>query len=486
MASTLATAELTAAIDGSIFHSTPQDRLSRVGLRVPSYIGQRVEIVRGPTRNVKLPRDLAEVIGVNRDGSVSVRFFDASQGAYGESIPRGARVCVEGEDDCYLVPKIVAMQDAAMMLADEALVKAGYISLNGLAALWGVEPDMDPWDLVPLRWFPTYVDGQRKPNGLILDPRGACHACQSESDGEESDGESSEGSESSESSESEVGLNLLAILEQRQLWDSWQSWQSDDGYIPPKLVDAKRRKSGCPTPTLRYPQCPPLTRAVPVSAIRGHFALHGCTECGDPSLCTELSFDHFQQRDHPPSRQFGPHPYIVVPEAEDAGADMRQARELLGKLESAGGFDRNGALLSGPHSDGGSKLVPVGLEEWEAYIYSRTHRVPAAIQSGDPAGAWAALQEALRMGHDISELERAYGEERWRLFLGAKANRRAVAEMKRVLSDKGATPATEEPRPQFLRVAERAMRRKKAMRQAYIDWPAQRRKTRVPNPMDTK
>jgi hypothetical protein len=136
----------------------------------------------------------------------------------------------------------------------------------------------------------------------------------------------------------------------------------------------------------------------------------------------------------------------------------------------------------------------VGLEEWDAYIYQRTHRVPAVIHSGDPAGAWAALQEARRMGRDVSQLERAFDEERQWLLCAADANRLAVAEMQRGLSDVAKEPCdvakepcgiAKEPRPQFLRVAERAKRRK-AMRQTHLDWRAQRHPTGAPSPMDTK
>jgi hypothetical protein len=470
-------AQLTAATDGSVrFCSTLQDRLSRVGLPVPSYPGQRVEVECGPSHNADLACDLAEVAEVNLDGSVSLRFFDASVGAYGETSLRGCSVSVDSAECDWLVPRIVVMQDAAMMLADEALVKAGYISLYAIALVCGLSQDTDPWELVPRRWLPTYVNGKRRPNLLILDStrvnRGApCQSCLSESDVESE----------SESSESEEGLCYLYALEKWQLSDARQS---NDGYVPPKLVDAKRRERSTP-PTLRDLQCRPLTRHR-TPEIRGHYVQH-CTMCREPSWCSELSFDHFNQQDHPPGR-FGPHPYIVVSEAEDAGADMRQARELLGRLETAVGFDCYGALVQRP------KIVPVGLEEWDAYIYQRTHRVPAVIHSGDPAGAWAALQEARRMGRDVSQLERAFDEERQRLLCAADANRLAVAEMQRGLSDVAKEPCdvakepcgiAKEPRPQFLRVAERAKRRK-AMRQTHLDWRAQRHPTGAPSPMDTK
>jgi hypothetical protein len=70
--------------------------MSRVGLPVPSYTGQRVEVACGPSHNADLACDLAEVAEVNMDGSVSLRFFDASVGAYGETSIRGCSVCVEG------------------------------------------------------------------------------------------------------------------------------------------------------------------------------------------------------------------------------------------------------------------------------------------------------------------------------------------------------------------------------------------------------
>jgi hypothetical protein len=106
-----------------------------------------------------------------------------------------------------------------------------------------------------------------------------------------------------------------------------------------------------------------------------------------------------------------------VPEAEDAGADMRQARELLGRLETALGFDCDGSLVRAPTKDDGAKIVPVGLEEWDAYIYQRTHRVPAVIHSSDPAGPWDALQEARRMGHvqQVGGWSAGGGELRWPL-----------------------------------------------------------------------
>ena len=417
-------ARLVAETDGSTFESSPQDSMTRVGLTVPSYIGQRVEIDAGRRSR----RDLAEITATRPDGTVDVRLFDPVEGSY----DGGVRTCIHVEgvsvttDD--LAPRMALMRDVAMMLADDALVEAGYVTLDDLAEECEMEEEENPWYLAPIRWLPFVgTDGSHRPNGLQR------IACEEVSDA-----------------------------------------MDDSRYVPPKLIDwgkpPSERTAEWPKPgqrpMLRDPQSPQLQRARDSSwgpLMSRHNTTPAC-RCNPPSLCTQINFGHFIACDHPPGRD-GPHPYIVVPAAEDAGADMRQARELLGVLETAVGFGPNGDLL--PPPDGIYYPVPESLEEWHAYIYSTTHQVPHELHSGDPAGPWAALQEARRSGRDLSAFEPAFDAMHQHLLCAAEANARIVAEMQR----KSADPST-----RFVRVAKRAIRRKEVrLRQTCIDWPAVRK-----------
>jgi hypothetical protein len=392
---------------GAIIRALPHDRLIRVGLPVPSYVGQRVEIDSGSS-----VRDLAEITAVHADHTVDVRLFNSSQGSYGETRSR-LHVASAG---CLLVPRMFVMRDVAMMLADDALVLAGYPTLADLATEHGLR-ETTRRRLAPLRWL-------RPQSGLRRSARE----------------------------------------------DSMQ----EDSYIPPKLIDWRQgRVPGRPEwpkpgnrPLLRDPQSPQLQRS------RGGdwgplMSLHnGYRRCSCASLCLEISFGHFIASDHPPDNH-GPHPYIVVPEAENAGADMRQARELLGMLETAPGFGSSRDLLSPP--GGITAPVPTSFEGWKAYIYSATHRVSEQLHCGHPASEWTALHESRLSGRDDSRLEQSFDAVHESLMRASKANARAVAELQQVdVTGTGTEPL-------FLRIAKRATRGKPCrLRQVTIDWPARR------------
>ena len=392
---------------GAIIRASPHDRLVRVGLPVPSYVGQRVEIDSGSG-----VRDLAEITAVHADHTVDVRLFNSSH-SYGET---RSRLHVASAD-CLLVPRMFVMRDVAMMLADDALVLAGYPTLADLAAEHGLG-QTNRWRLAPLRWL-------RPQWGLRRSVRE----------------------------------------------DSMQ----EDNYIPPKLVDWwQGRVPGRPEwpkpgnrPLLRDPQSPQLQRS------RGGnwgplMSLHnGYRRCSCTSLCPEISFGHFIASDHPPD-QHGPHPYIVVPEAENAGADMRQARELLGMLELATGFGSSREFIS---PRGTTAPVPTSFEGWKAYIYSATHRVCEQLHCGNPASEWTALHESRLSGCDDSRLEQAFDAVHECLMRASEANARAVAELQQA---DGTSTVTE---PLFLRIAKRATRGKPCrLRQMTIDWPARRQR----------
>ena len=390
---------------GVIIRALPNDRLIRVGLPVPSYVGQRVEIDSGSS-----VRDLAEITAVHADHTVDVRLFNCSHGSYGET---HSRLHVASAD-CLLVPRMFVMRDVAMMLADDALVLAGYPTLADLATEHGLR-ETNRRRLAPLRW-----------------------------------------------------LRPQSKLRRSAREDPMQ----EDSYIPPKLIDwGQGRVPGRPEwpkpgnrPLLRDPQSPQLQRS------RGGnwgplMSLHnGYRRCTCASLCPEISFGHFIASDHPPD-QHGPHPYIVVPEAENAGADMRQARELLGMLETAPGFGSSRDLLSPP--GGIAAPVPTSFEGWKAYIYSATHRVSEQLHCGNPASEWTALHESRLSGCDDSRLEQAFDSVHECLMRASEANARAVAELQQVdVTGTGTEPL-------FLRIAKRATRGKPCtLRQMTIDWPA--------------
>lgn len=106
-----------------------------------------------------------------------------------------------------------------------------------------------------------------------------------------------------------------------------------------------------------------------------------CTRHGHPSLCGLVETHHFDVCDHPPGPD-GSHPYIVIAHAEAAGANMEVARELLGELEKA-------VQLLWPVMDASGDVTA------EEFVARATHYVwQDPLQPGDPAGTWAAQQEA--------------------------------------------------------------------------------------------
>ena len=397
-------AELATA-SGAIIRASPQDRLIRVGLPVPSYVGQRVEIDSGSS-----VRDLAEIAAVHSDGTVDIRPFDSSEGSYSGL---HSRVHVEGASAGYLVPRMSVMRDVAMMLADDALVQAGYPTLDELAAEHRIK-ETNRWRLAPIRWLRRRSGLRRSTVPAAATPDAAA-----------------------------VTIAAPAAVA-----------TAADSYIPPKLIHwgapPGPGRPEWPKPShrtlLRDPQTPQLQRARQTDwgpLMSKHNLTPTCRE-DNSSLCCQIRFGHFIATDHPPDAR-GPHPYIVVPEAEDAGADMRQARELLGLLETACGFGAGGHLLSPP---GGTMApAPTSFEEWKAYIYTATHQVSEQLHSGHPTEDGVCLVRA------------------------SEANARAIADLQQA-------SVSDEIEPRFLRVSMRRIRaRQDRLRQTIIDWPAHRRST---------
>lgn len=418
-----------AMCDGTVARTRAKD-LIRVGLPVPSYVGQRVDISGDglrdeyeyrPETHLTVPQpQLAAVTAVHSDGGVDVQLFDSSLGCYSDT---RVRLHVEGETASnHDSGGFAVLQDVAMMLADEALVRAGHPTLEELVEQYGIEEGSgiegysqrgpmrrNRWATAPIRWLRFECsDGEIRLNGSIQD-----------GSDEESDARTDASSDSGERSE------------ESRLRETWRR---------PQLAD---------------PLSPQLTCAP------------GMPTCGQGCLCTRLTESHFNAFDHPPGPD-GPHPYVVVAEAEAAGADMSKARELLAMLECS-------PLLLWPLTGGGpyDRPCPATLEEWKAYVYAATHWVQRnQLHTGSPTSEWTALREVTQSSSNKISVRQAFDEIDQIL-------QRASAENSDALRSKQPKPQeslkVNHVEPRFLRIAQRAVRRKELrLRQTCIDWPTVR------------
>ena len=173
-----------------------------------------------------------------------------------------------------------------------------------------------------------------------------------------------------------------------------------------------------------------------------------CERRGQPGLCDCLDTSHFDTHDHPPDKWDGPHPYIAVAEAEAAGKDMTDVRQLLGRLESA--HDHH---LLYPDADETGDLSA------EDFVSRATHMVCVdALQSGHPAGVWAAQQEVRYAGGEPCVISQELQQIHEQLVKLASANAVAVAQKQRpALEAPKPKPLddTQEKQPKLLRVADR-------------------------------
>jgi hypothetical protein len=359
-------AELTTT-DGVTIRSSNDDRLSRVGLPVPSYVGQRVELVSpmvNPLNQRKLrkatgERQLATVKAVNADGTIDVQLVDASLGDFTE-----VRSCIHvkgvSTNRYTHAPATAILRDVAMMLADVALVKAGHPTLDELANKYvegGADQEMfrrNGWALAGIRWL--------CPDGIVR------QECESVVDSDEDDTDADADSDDQNGAE-EMNASTTAGVPFRG----------------PGCTAGCRYP--CRTPRLADRLGPQLTRGLPGMPI--------CRRSGCAALCDFLDPSHFRACDHPPDME-GPHAYILVNEAEAAGADMTAARELLGVLESS-------PLLLWPNDEGddvpggtrGYRPLPSSTEEWKAFVYAATHWVePDDLLSNDASAFLAAAENA--------------------------------------------------------------------------------------------